>query len=123
MNLQIGYPFANREETLIKGSGAVERAADRNGDYCVECDHGDSGSEKGPRIHAVHLLESAPRAPADALPVFFYVSQDEGPSQSFVKYIAVKPDGEKIDYVNNTSDAKYFYAKVVPIKDLPIFPK
>jgi hypothetical protein len=60
---------------------------------------------------------------ADALPVFFYVSQNEPPPQGFLKYIAVKPDGEKIDYVNNTSDAKYFYAKVVPVKDMPIFPK
>jgi hypothetical protein len=60
---------------------------------------------------------------ADALPVFFYVSLDAPPLQGFVKYIAVKPDGEKVDYVNNTSDAKYFYAKIVPVKDMPIFPK
>jgi len=60
---------------------------------------------------------------ADALPVFFYVSQDEGPSDAFIKYIAVKPAGEKVEYSNNTSDAKFFYAKVVGIKDMPIFPK
>jgi hypothetical protein len=60
---------------------------------------------------------------ADALPVFFYVSQDEAPAKSFVKYIAVKPSGEKVEYSNNTSDAKYFYAKLVDVVDMPIFPK
>jgi len=60
---------------------------------------------------------------ADALPVFFYVSVKEPPQEGFVKYIAVKPTGEKVEYVNNTSDAKYFYAKIVNVADLPIFPK
>ncbi len=60
---------------------------------------------------------------ADALPVFFYVSIDKPPAQPFVKYIAVKPDGEKVEFSNNTSDAKFFYAKVVDVKDMPIFPK
>lgn len=60
---------------------------------------------------------------ADALPVFFYVSQDEPPKEGFIKYIAVKPTGEKVEYVNNTSDAKYFYAKVISVNDMPIFPK
>jgi len=60
---------------------------------------------------------------ADALPVFFYVSTDNPPEQPFVRYIAVKPDGEKIDYSNSTTDAKFFYAKIVDVKDMPIFPK
>lgn len=60
---------------------------------------------------------------ADALPVFFYVSQDDSPRLGFIKYIAVKPDGEKVEYSNNTSDAKFFYAKIVDVKDMPIFPK
>jgi len=60
---------------------------------------------------------------ADALPVFFYVSQDEPPEKGFIKYIAVKPSGEKVEYSNNTSDAKFFYAKLVDVKDMPIFPK
>lgn len=60
---------------------------------------------------------------ADALPVFFYVSVDDPPKQPFVKYIAVKPDGEKVEFSNNTSDAKFFYAKIVDVKDMPIFPK
>lgn len=59
---------------------------------------------------------------ADALPVFFYVIQDSPPSASFIKYIASKPYGERIEYTNNTADAKYFYAKTVDIKNLPIFP-
>ncbi len=60
---------------------------------------------------------------ADALPVFFYVSQNDSPQRGFIKYIAVKPDGEKVEYSNNTSDAKFFYAKIVEVKDMPIFPK
>jgi hypothetical protein len=62
---------------------------------------------------------------ADALPVFFYVSLDKPPQddQGFVKYIAIKPVGEKIEFVNNTSDAKCFYAKIINVDDMPIFPK
>jgi hypothetical protein len=60
---------------------------------------------------------------ADALPVFFYVSMDDGPQDGFIKYIAVKPTGEKIEFSNNTNDAKYFYAKLVRVEDMPIFPK
>jgi len=60
---------------------------------------------------------------ADALPVFFYVSQNDAPKEGFIKYIAMKPVGEKIEYTNNTNDAKYFYAKIVGVKDMPIFPK
>jgi hypothetical protein len=40
-----------------------------------------------------------------------------------VKYIAVKPTGEKVEFANNTNDAKYFYAKIITIEDMPIFPK
>jgi hypothetical protein len=60
---------------------------------------------------------------ADALPVFFYVSQDNPPEQGFVKYIAIKPNGERVEYSSNTNDAKYFYAKIIDVKDMPIFPK
>jgi len=60
---------------------------------------------------------------ADALPVFFYVSQDNPPEQGFLKYIAVKPDGEKVEYANNTSDAKFFYVKIIHVDDMPVFPK
>jgi hypothetical protein len=62
---------------------------------------------------------------ADALPVFFYVTLDQpiDASLGFVKYIAVKPNGEKLEFTNNTSDAKFFYAKLVAVDDMPIFPK
>jgi hypothetical protein len=60
---------------------------------------------------------------ADALPVFFYVSLDDPPPDGFIKYIAVKPTGEKAEFSNNTSDAKYFYAKLIRVDDMPIFPK
>lgn len=59
---------------------------------------------------------------ADALPVFFYVTQDSAPPMPFVKYVASKPGGEKVEYANNTADAKYFYAKIVGVRDLAIFP-
>ncbi len=59
---------------------------------------------------------------ADALPVFFYVSQDTAPPQGYLKYIAVKPNGEQVEYANGTSDAKFFYAKIVDVKDMPVFP-
>ncbi len=71
----------------------------------------------GTCIRFEHYYES------DALPVFFYVSQNEAPQQGFLKYIAMKPTGEKVEYSNNTSDAKFFYAKLVDVKDMPIFPK
>ncbi len=62
---------------------------------------------------------------ADALPVFFYVTMDQplDPHHAFIKYIAVKPSGEKVEYTNNTSDAKFFYAKLIAVNDMPIFPK
>ena len=59
---------------------------------------------------------------ADALPVFFYVSMNEAPRAPFVKYLASKPKGEDVGFSNNTADAKYFYAKIIDIEDMPIFP-
>jgi len=62
---------------------------------------------------------------ADALPVFFYVTMDHriDPHHGFIKYIAMKPNGEKVEFTNSTTDAKFFYAKLVAIDDMPIFPK
>src|SRR5208282_3456559 len=62
---------------------------------------------------------------ADALPVFFYVEQDHPPEpdQGFLRYIAIKPNGEKIEFTNNTSDAKFFYVKIINVDNMPIFPK
>ena len=59
---------------------------------------------------------------ADALPVFFYVTMDEAPKAPFIKYLTSKPKGEDVSFSSNTIDAKYFYAKIVDIKDMPIFP-
>lgn len=59
---------------------------------------------------------------SDALPVFFYVSQTTPPVAPFVKYAAMKGSGEKVEYTTSTADAKYFYAKIVNVKNLPFFP-
>ena len=59
---------------------------------------------------------------SDALPVFFYVADEGPPGAQFVKYSASKPFGEKLEYVDNTADTKFFYAKIVDVKNLPIFP-
>jgi hypothetical protein len=59
---------------------------------------------------------------ADALPVFFYVTLEEPPKAPFIKYLTSKPKGEDTSLVSNTADAKYFYAKIIDVKDMPIFP-
>ncbi|MFH0849296.1 MAG: hypothetical protein V1857_07320 [archaeon] len=58
---------------------------------------------------------------SDALPVMFYVT-NEIPKGPFVRYFASKQTGEKIDYSNDTSDAKYFYTKIVEVNKFPLFP-
>ncbi len=58
---------------------------------------------------------------SDALPVFFYVT-DGIPNVPFVRYMVSKQAGEKVEFSNNTSDAKYFYAKIVDVNKFPIFP-
>ncbi len=60
---------------------------------------------------------------ADALPVFFYVVRDEPLAAPFIKYTASRTTGEKLELSGNTSDAKYFYVKIVDVEDLPIFPR
>ncbi len=60
---------------------------------------------------------------ADALPVFFYVTREEPLKAPFIKYAASRPAGEKLELSNNTSDAKYFYVKIVDVEDLPIVPR
>jgi hypothetical protein len=59
---------------------------------------------------------------ADALPVFFYTTMDEPPKAPFIKYCISKPKGEELSFSENTIDAKYFYAKIVSVEDLPFFP-
>lgn len=55
---------------------------------------------------------------ADALPVLFYVTMDEAPKAPFLKYLTSKPKGEDVSFPNNTSDAKYFYAKIFDVRVL-----
>lgn len=60
---------------------------------------------------------------ADALPVFLYYELDEPPAGPFIKYRAVKPKGEEVSFTHNTAEAKYFYAKIVSVESMPLFPK
>jgi hypothetical protein len=60
---------------------------------------------------------------ADALPVFFHTRSQSAPSGAFLRYSVQKPTGEKADFVNIPQDAKSFHAKIVDVKDLPIFPQ
>jgi len=60
---------------------------------------------------------------SDALPVFFYTSSMTPPPGPFLKYLAAKPHGEKLEFTNAATDAKYFYAKVIDVIDFPLFPK
>ena len=59
---------------------------------------------------------------ADAIPIFFYFAHNKPPTFPFVRYSASKSHGEKADYVNDTADSKFFYAKIISVKDFPIFP-
>jgi hypothetical protein len=47
---------------------------------------------------------------------------DEPPKAPFIKYCISKPKGEELSFSENTIDAKYFYAKIVSVEDLPFFP-
>ena len=60
---------------------------------------------------------------SDALPVFFYTSSMIPPPGPFLKYLAAKPHGEKLEFTNAATDAKYFYTKVIDVIDFPLFPK
>lgn len=60
---------------------------------------------------------------ANALPVFFYVKARRNPEGPFLRYITSKVGGENLGYTKSTSETKYFYAKIVDVKDMPLFPK
>ena len=45
------------------------------------------------------------------------------PPGPFLKYLAAKPQGERLEFTNAATDAKYFYTKVVDVIDFPLFPK
>jgi len=59
---------------------------------------------------------------ADALPVFFYVRMPRLPEGPFIRYATSKLEGETLEYTTTTGDAKYFYAKVIDLEDMPLFP-
>jgi hypothetical protein len=59
---------------------------------------------------------------SDALPVFFYVIENEKTGGNFLKYSTSKPRGEFVEYAEDTADPKYFYVKIVEVDDLPFFP-
>jgi hypothetical protein len=60
---------------------------------------------------------------SDALPIFFYTTTLTPPSGPFLKYLAAKPHGERLEFTNAVTDAKYFYTKVIDVIDFPLFPK
>lgn len=59
---------------------------------------------------------------ANALPVFFYVRLKRKPPASFIRYTTSTLKGETIDFSPNTSDTKYFYAKIIEVESMPLFP-
>lgn len=73
----------------------------------------DADKYLGAVIPFEHYYES------DALPVFFYLKLSESLKEPFIRYNASKPAGEKLEFTSNTSDAKYFYAKVIEVEPLP----
>lgn len=73
----------------------------------------DADEYLGAVIPFEHYYES------DALPVFFYLKLSESLKDPFIRYNATKHTGEKLEFTSNTSDAKYFYAKVIEIDTLP----
>ena len=60
---------------------------------------------------------------ADALPVFFHAKSEKPPSGAFLQYSVHKPMGERVEFVQAPHEAKSFYAKIIDVKDLPIFPQ
>ena len=59
---------------------------------------------------------------SNALPVFFYVNLRKPPLEPFLKYHTSRFGGENLEYSKNTSDTKFFYAKIIDVKEMPFFP-
>jgi hypothetical protein len=59
---------------------------------------------------------------ANALPVFFYIESNEISPKAFIKYL---PSEEKeiLSYTDYISDMKYFYARVIKVKNMPFYTK
>ncbi|HZD11985.1 MAG TPA: hypothetical protein VE177_00495 [Candidatus Binatus sp.] len=58
----------------------------------------------------------------DALPVLFHARSQSAPTGAFLQYSVHKPVGERVDFVATPHEAKSFYAKIIDVKDLPLFP-
>jgi len=54
---------------------------------------------------------------ANALPVFFYIESDRKPAP-FIKYQAMN-GREELYFAESVSDMKYFYGRVVTVKEIP----
>jgi len=60
---------------------------------------------------------------ANALPVFFYLASAKPPNGPFFKYATSKVTGETLEFSRATNDTKYFYAKIIDVEDMPLFPR
>lgn len=58
----------------------------------------------------------------DSLPMFLYTKLKERVDLPFVRYNASKSFGERVEFSKDTSDSKFFYAKIINIEDFPLFP-
>ncbi len=58
----------------------------------------------------------------DSLPLFLYTKLKRRVDLPFIKYNASRNSGERIEFSKNTSDPKFFYAKIINIEDFPLFP-
>ncbi len=74
--------------------------------------------EAGTRKHILGLITPLyDYYDANALPIFLYVEVDEKPGP-FIRYLAL--DGEEvIEYSSNISAPKYFYGRVITVKQMP----
>lgn len=59
---------------------------------------------------------------SNALPLFFYVRLRRVFREPFLRYTTSKLNGEQLEYCVNTSETRFFYVKVIDVKDMPLFP-
>ncbi len=58
---------------------------------------------------------------ANALPVFFFIKFSRVPLEPFLRYGTSKIEGEALEYSKTAGDAKFFYAKIIDVEDMPLF--
>lgn len=58
----------------------------------------------------------------NALPLFFYVKLRKVFREPFLRYATSRLNGEQLEYCVNTSETRFFYVKVIEVKDMPLFP-